>query len=145
MFDRGRTVLCWRKFVWNVNTEVKKLINSVAWVRKRTVPTERQPLVGEVSVSTEILDFKLHGSHGHILLSDGSGSLVENRELRRIFGPKRDDATGGWRKLEIEELHKLHISGSIIRLWMRWTERAAWMRRGTHASYLWESQKERDH
>jgi hypothetical protein len=42
----------------------------------------------------------------------------------RIFGPKRDEATGGWRKLHNEELHSLFTSPSIIRIiksWMRWT------------------------
>jgi hypothetical protein len=35
--------------------------------------------------------------------------------LRRIFGPKRDEVTGGWRKLHNEELHNLYSSPSIIR------------------------------
>jgi hypothetical protein len=35
--------------------------------------------------------------------------LFENRVLRRIFGPKRDEVTGGWRKLPNEELHNLCI------------------------------------
>jgi hypothetical protein len=39
-----------------------------------------------------------------------------NRVLRRIFGPKRDEVTGGWRKLHDEELHKLCSSPSIIRM-----------------------------
>jgi hypothetical protein len=34
--------------------------------------------------------------------------------LRRIFGPKRDGVTGGWRKLHNEELHNLYSSPSII-------------------------------
>jgi hypothetical protein len=33
--------------------------------------------------------------------------VFENRVLRRIFGPKRDDVTGGWRKLHNVELHNL--------------------------------------
>jgi hypothetical protein len=33
--------------------------------------------------------------------------VFENRMLRRIFGPKRDDVTGGWRKLHNEELYNL--------------------------------------
>jgi hypothetical protein len=36
--------------------------------------------------------------------------------LRRIFGPKRDEVTGGWRKLHKEELHDLYSSPSIIRI-----------------------------
>jgi hypothetical protein len=34
--------------------------------------------------------------------------VFENRVLRRIFGPKRDEETGGWRKLHNEELHNLY-------------------------------------
>jgi hypothetical protein len=34
--------------------------------------------------------------------------------LRRIFGPKRDEVTGGWRKLHNEELHDLYSSPSTI-------------------------------
>jgi hypothetical protein len=36
--------------------------------------------------------------------------------LRRIFGPKRDEVTGGWRKLHNEELYNLNISPSIIKM-----------------------------
>jgi hypothetical protein len=42
--------------------------------------------------------------------------VLENRVLRRIFGPKRDEVTGGWRKLHNEELHNLYSSPSIIRM-----------------------------
>jgi hypothetical protein len=41
--------------------------------------------------------------------------VFENRLLRRIFGPKRDEGTGGWRKLHSEELHNLYSSPNIIR------------------------------
>jgi hypothetical protein len=40
--------------------------------------------------------------------------VFENRVLRRIFGPKRDEVTGGWRKLHNEELHNLYSSPNII-------------------------------
>jgi hypothetical protein len=57
--------------------------------------------------------------------------VFENRVLRRIFGPKRDGMTGGWRKLHNEELHNLYSSPSIIRIlkWrrMRWAGRVAQM------------------
>jgi hypothetical protein len=50
--------------------------------------------------------------------------VFENRVLRRIFGPKRDEVTGDWRKLHNEELHNLYFSPSIIRMIklgsMRW-------------------------
>jgi hypothetical protein len=49
--------------------------------------------------------------------------VFENRVLRRIFGPKRDDVTGEWRKLHNEELRDLYSSPSIIKIIkprMRW-------------------------
>jgi hypothetical protein len=42
--------------------------------------------------------------------------MFENRVLRRIFGPKRDEVTGGWRKLHNEEIHNVYPSQSIIRI-----------------------------
>jgi hypothetical protein len=42
--------------------------------------------------------------------------VFENRMLRSIFGPKRDEVTGGWRKLHNEVLHGLYSSPSIIRV-----------------------------
>ena len=41
--------------------------------------------------------------------------LLENTVLRRIFGSKRDEATGEWRKLHNEELNDLYFSPNIIR------------------------------
>jgi hypothetical protein len=40
--------------------------------------------------------------------------VFENRVLRRIFGPKRDEVTGEWRKLHNEELYNLYSSPDII-------------------------------
>jgi hypothetical protein len=40
----------------------------------------------------------------------------ENRVLRRIFGPKRDEVTGGWRKMHNEELCNLYYSLNTIRI-----------------------------
>jgi hypothetical protein len=42
--------------------------------------------------------------------------VFENRVLRRIFGPKRDEVTSDWRKLHNKELHDLYSSPSIIRI-----------------------------
>jgi hypothetical protein len=57
--------------------------------------------------------------------------VFENRVLRRIFGPKRDGVTGGWRKLHNEELHNLYSSPTIIRIvklrMMRWMGNVARM------------------
>jgi hypothetical protein len=57
--------------------------------------------------------------------------VFENRVLRRIFEPKRDEVIGGWRKMHNEELHKLYSSPSIIRMIksrkMRWEPHVARM------------------
>jgi hypothetical protein len=42
--------------------------------------------------------------------------VFENRVLRRIFGSKRDEVTGEWRKLHNEELHDLYSSPNIVRV-----------------------------
>ena len=42
--------------------------------------------------------------------------VFENRVLRRIFGPKRDEGIGEWRKLHNEELNDLHSSPNIVRV-----------------------------
>jgi hypothetical protein len=42
--------------------------------------------------------------------------IFENRLLRRIFGPKRDEVTGEWRRLHNEELYSLYSSPNIIRV-----------------------------
>jgi hypothetical protein len=42
--------------------------------------------------------------------------VFENRVLRRIFGPKREEATGEWRRLHNEELNDLYSSPNIIRV-----------------------------
>jgi hypothetical protein len=57
--------------------------------------------------------------------------MFENRVLRRIFGPKRDEVTGEWRKMHNEELRDLYSSPSIIRIIklrrMRWSGHVARM------------------
>jgi hypothetical protein len=57
--------------------------------------------------------------------------VFENRVLRRIFGPKRDEVTGEWRKVHNEELHNLYSSPDIIRQVksrrMRWAGHVAHM------------------
>jgi hypothetical protein len=55
--------------------------------------------------------------------------VFEKRVLRRIFRPKMDEGTGGWRKLHNEELHNLYASPSIIIMMklrrMRWARHVA--------------------
>jgi PAS domain-containing protein len=49
--------------------------------------------------------------------------VFENRVLRKIFGLKRDEVTGGWRKLHNEELHNLYSSPSITRIIKNYQDR----------------------
>jgi len=57
--------------------------------------------------------------------------VFENRVLKRIFGPKRDEVTRRWMKLHNEELNDLYSSPSIVRVInsrrMRWAEHVARM------------------
>jgi hypothetical protein len=60
--------------------------------------------------------------------------MFENSVLRRIFGPKRDEVTGEWRKLHNGDLHNLYSSPDIIRQIksrrMKWTGHVARMGEG---------------
>jgi hypothetical protein len=70
-----------------------------------------------------------------LLVSDIKGErrlkVFENRVLRRIFGWKRDEVTGDWRKLHNQELHNWYCSTNIIRMIksrrMRWAGHVARM------------------
>jgi hypothetical protein len=66
--------------------------------------------------------------------------VFENRVLSRIFGPKRDEVTGEWRKLHNEELNDLYSLPSIIRITksrrMRWAEHVARMEEKRNACKL---------
>jgi hypothetical protein len=59
-------------------------------------------------------------------------SFFENRELRRIFGPKREE-DGSWRKLHRDELHSLYSSPNIVMVIKSWR-----MRRAGHVARMWE-------
>ena len=71
-----------------------------------------------------------------------------NMVLRRIFGPKRDEVTGEWRKLHNEELNGLHSSPNIVRVIksrrMRWAGHVQG-RGEVHTRFWWGNLRERDH
>ena len=73
-----------------------------------------------------------------ILRKERGLRLFENKVLRRIFGSKRDEVTGKWRKLHNDNLKELYSSSNIVRViksrTMRWAGRVARMgdRRGVH-------------
>jgi len=54
--------------------------------------------------------------------------VFENMVLRRIFGPRRDEVTGEWRRLHNDELNDLYSSPNIVRVIKPWH---VWVRRGS--------------
>ena len=75
--------------------------------------------------------------------------VIENMVLRRIFGPKRDEITGEWRKLPNEELNDLYCSPNIVRVIksrrIRWAGHVACMgKKGAYTGFWWGVLKERD-
>jgi hypothetical protein len=76
--------------------------------------------------------------------------VFENRVLMRIFGPKKDEVTGEWRKLHNEELNDLYCSPNIVRVVksrrMRWVGHVARMGRWeAYTGFWWGNLWERDH
>jgi len=73
--------------------------------------------------------------------------VFENMVLRRIFGPRRDEVTGEWRRLHNEELNDLYTSPSIVRVIksrrIRWARQVARMgqERGCIGSW-WGNRRE---
>jgi hypothetical protein len=70
--------------------------------------------------------------------------------LRRIFGPKRDEVTGEWRKIHSEELNDLYCLPNIVRVIksrrIRWAGYVARMGRGeAYTGFWWGNVRERDH
>ena len=71
--------------------------------------------------------------------------MFENRLLRRVFGPKRDEVTGEWKKLHNEELNNLYSLPNIVRVMksrrMRWAGHVARMGedRGVHRVLVGEA------
>ena len=67
--------------------------------------------------------------------------VFENRVLRRILGPKRDEVTGEWRNLHNEELNDLYCSSNIFRViksrQMRWAGHVARMGKGEAYTGFW--------
>jgi hypothetical protein len=80
--------------------------------RNNCLRTSSNFLIYEIENKTIILPVILYGYEiWSLTLSEEQRLRVfENRVLRRIFGPKRDELTRGWRKLHNEEFHNLQSS-----------------------------------
>ena len=77
-------------------------------------------------------------------------SVYENRVLRKLFGPKRDEVTGYWRRLHNEELYGFYSSPDIIReiqsIRFKWAGHVARMGlEEVHRRFWYGSLRERDH
>jgi hypothetical protein len=100
---------------------------------------------------TTILPVVLYGCEtwSLTLRDEQTLTVFENRVLRRIFGPKRDEATGEWRRLHTVQLYALNSSPNIIReinsRRKLWVEQAArmWERRGVYRVLVWRSEGKR--
>jgi len=76
--------------------------------------------------------------------------VFENMVLRRIFGPRRDEVTGGWSRLHNEELSDLYYTPKIVRVIktrrMRWAGHVTRMGEERDAYRVWRgNRRERDH
>jgi hypothetical protein len=67
--------------------------------------------------------------------------VFENKVLRRIFGPKRDEVTGEWGRLHNKELYALHSSPNIIRVMK--SRRLRWAGKGAYRAVVEKSEGRR--
>jgi hypothetical protein len=123
------------------------------------MPFRPEPSVFSIAVEkrkiriykTMILPMALYGCEtwSLTLRDEHRLGVFENRVLRRIFGPRRDEVTGEWRKLHNEELHHLYSSPSIniiIKSRIRWAGHVAQMGSGGTRIGCWcQSQREGGH
>jgi len=104
----------------------------------RLLPKKLNPKIKKKNM---ILLVALNGSEAwsHTLREEQRLRLFENRVLRRIYGPKKEEVKGVWKRLHSEELHNLYASPDIIRVIksrrMRWVEHVA--RMGARSMKFW--------
>ena len=76
--------------------------------------------------------------------------MFENKMLRNIFGPRRDEVTGEWRRLHHEKLYHLHFVPNITRVIqsgrIRWTGHVhVWRTAEVYTGFWWGNLREGDH
>jgi len=99
---------------------VQNLLSSGLLLKNVKSRIYRTKILHVVWYGCEILSFALSKERGL--------RVFENRVLRRVFGPKRDDVTRLWRKLHNEELNDLYSSPNIVRVIK---SRIRWVGHGT--------------
>jgi hypothetical protein len=88
-------------------------------------------MLGHTDILTFTLGIVLYGCEtwSVTIRTEHNFGVFENRVLRIIFGPKREEVVGGWRTLHNDELHNLNALQNIIRLIksrrMRWVGHGA--------------------
>jgi hypothetical protein len=87
---------------------VKNLLSSRLLSRNIKIRIYKNIILPVILYGCETWSLTLREEHGL--------RVFENRVLRRIFGPKGEEETGGWRQLHNEEIHSLYSSLSIIRM-----------------------------
>jgi hypothetical protein len=99
---------------------------------------------------TEILPDVLYGckTWSLTLREERRLRVFEKSVLRSVFGPKRNDRTGEWRRLQNEKLDDLYSSPNIVRVIksrrMRWAWHVAHMGKKVHTAFWWEGLSEPD-
>jgi len=121
---------------------VQNLVSSISLSKNIKIKIYRTIILPVIFNGYETLSRTLRVEHGL--------RLFENRVLRRIFGRKRYEVTGEWRKLHNEELNDLYSSPSIVRVMksrrMRWAGHVALWWRGEVYTGFWRGNlRERDH
>jgi hypothetical protein len=88
-----------RVFQWSSNSSVQSLLSSPLLSKNAKIRIYKTVILPVVLYRCETWSLTLREEHRL--------RVFENRVLRRIFEPRRDEVTGGWRKLHNEELNDL--------------------------------------
>jgi hypothetical protein len=119
----GHTVVSWGTFATIHGTRGKECPKNTSFVVKYRIMLLQMSfrsllyILCFILFKTIILTVVLYGCQtwSLTLREEHRLRVFQNRVLRRIFGPKRDEVTGEWKKLHNKELHDLYFSPSIIR------------------------------